>query len=90
MIAVFAALLCARALAAGKLSVTDGQPKSERFVCTVVPAGTELSCPVDTDNRVQSASPQEDEFRSTIVQLRETVLQQRETIASQQGTIKEL
>lgn len=90
MIAFFAALLCARALAAGNLALADGQPQGERFVCTAVPAGADLSCPVDTDNRVQSASPQEDEFRSTIVQLRETVLQQRETIASQQGTIKEL
>ncbi|KAK3520366.1 hypothetical protein QTP70_024045 [Hemibagrus guttatus] len=91
MIALFAALLCARALAAGNLAVADdGQPQGERFVCTAVPAGADLSCPVDTDNRVQSASPQEDEFRSTIVQLRETVLQQRETIASQQNTIKEL
>ncbi|KAG7334951.1 hypothetical protein KOW79_001547 [Hemibagrus wyckioides] len=90
MIALFTALLCARALAAGNLAVADGQPQGERFVCTAVPAGADLSCPVDTDNRVQSASPQEDEFRSTIVQLRETVLQQRGTIASQQGTIKEL
>lgn len=90
MIAFFAALLFARALAAGNLARADGQPQGERFVCTAVPAGADLSCPVDTDNRVQSASPQEDEFRSTIVQLRETVLQQRETIASQQGTIKEL
>ncbi|KAI5619243.1 neuronal pentraxin 2a isoform X1, partial [Silurus asotus] len=90
MIAFFAALLCARALAAAHATRADGQPQGERFVCTAVPAGADLSCPVDADNRVQSASPQEDEFRSTIVQLRETVLQQRETIASQQGTIKEL
>lgn len=90
MIALLAALLCARALTAGTLAVADGQPQGERFLCTAVPAGTDLSCPVDTDNRVQSASPQEDEFRSTIVQLRETVLQQKETIASHQGTIKEL
>lgn len=88
MIAFFAALLCARA--AGTLVAADGQPQGERFVCTAVPAGADLSCPVDTDNRVQSASPQEDEYRSTIVQLRETVLQQRETISSQQFTIKEL
>ncbi|KTG02307.1 hypothetical protein cypCar_00009523 [Cyprinus carpio] len=47
-------------------------------------------CPVETTNRVQSTSPQEEELRNTIIQLRETILQQKETIVSQQGTIKEL
>ncbi|XP_041943604.1 neuronal pentraxin-2a [Alosa sapidissima] len=64
--------------------------KGNRFVCTAVPAGADLSCPVSATNRVQSASAQEEELRNTIVQLRETILQQKETIVSQQGTIKEL
>ncbi|XP_028843486.1 neuronal pentraxin-2a [Denticeps clupeoides] len=66
------ALLCMPALWIGQ--VMGGQ--GERFVCTALPAGLDLSCPV-------RASSQEDELRSTMVQ-------QRETIASQQSTIKEL
>lgn len=85
MLRFCAVLVCALALA-----LATREPKGERFVCTAVPAGSDLSCPVEADNRVQSASPLEDEFRSTIVQLRETVLLQKETITSQQGTIKEL
>ncbi|XP_062841120.1 neuronal pentraxin-2a [Trichomycterus rosablanca] len=90
MLRFCAVLVCALALISRNQALADEELKGERFVCTAVPAGTDLSCPVEADNRVQSASPQEDEFRSTIVQLRETVLQQKETIASQQGTIKEL
>ncbi|XP_015458763.2 neuronal pentraxin-2a isoform X2 [Astyanax mexicanus] len=75
----------------GRVARADPEAKGSRFVCTAVPPGADISCPVEsTSNRVQSASPHEDEFRSTIIQLRETVLQQKETIVSQQGTIKEL
>ncbi|TRY90263.1 hypothetical protein DNTS_005120, partial [Danionella cerebrum] len=75
--------------ASGSSKVT-GAKAGNRFVCTAVPAGIDLSCPMEASNRVQSTSPQEDELRNTIIQLRETILQQKETIVSQQGTIKEL
>lgn len=83
------ALLLVYASGSGKVTGASGA-KGNRFVCTAVPAGTDLSCPVETANRVQSTSPQEEELRNTIIQLRETILQQKETIVSQQGTIKEL
>uniref|UniRef100_A0A672S875 Neuronal pentraxin-2-like n=1 Tax=Sinocyclocheilus grahami TaxID=75366 RepID=A0A672S875_SINGR len=86
MRALFVALLLLYASGSGKVAGARGN----RFVCTAVPAGTDLSCPVETTNRVQSTSPQEEELRDTIIQLRETILQQKETIVSQQGTIKEL
>ncbi|XP_073689931.1 neuronal pentraxin-2a isoform X2 [Garra rufa] len=89
MRALFVALLLIYASGSGKVAGASGA-KGNRFVCTAVPAGTDLSCPVETTNRVQSTSPQEEELRNTIIQLRETILQQKETIVSQQGTIKEL
>ncbi|XP_077067764.1 neuronal pentraxin-2a isoform X2 [Siphateles boraxobius] len=82
----FVALLLVYASGSGEVAGA----KESRFVCTAVPAGADLSCPVETTNRVQSTSPQEEELRNTIIQLRETILQQKETIVSQQGTIKEL
>ncbi|XP_051571112.1 neuronal pentraxin-2-like isoform X2 [Myxocyprinus asiaticus] len=89
MTALFVALLFIFASGSGKVARASGA-KGSRFVCTAVPAGTDLNCPVDTNNRVQSTSPLEEELRNTIIQLRETILQQKETIVSQQGTIKEL
>lgn len=89
MRALFVALLLLYASGSGKVAGASGA-KGNRFVCTAVPAGTDLSCPVEATNRVQSTSPQEEELRNTIIQLRETILQQKETIVSQQGTIKEL
>ncbi|KAK7168306.1 hypothetical protein R3I94_002383 [Phoxinus phoxinus] len=83
---LFVALLLVYASGSGEVAGAKGS----RFVCTAVPAGADLSCPVETTNRVQSTSPQEEELRNTIIQLRETILQQKETIVSQQGTIKEL
>ncbi|XP_056107539.1 neuronal pentraxin-2a isoform X1 [Rhinichthys klamathensis goyatoka] len=83
---IFVALLLVYASGSGEAAGAKGS----RFVCTAVPAGADLSCPVETTNRVQSTSPQEEELRNTIIQLRETILQQKETIVSQQGTIKEL
>lgn len=83
---LFVALLLGYASGSGKVAGAKGS----RFVCTAVPAGADLSCPVEATNRVQSTSPQEEELRNTIIQLRETILQQKETIVSQQGTIKEL
>ncbi|XP_066498544.1 neuronal pentraxin-2a [Hoplias malabaricus] len=79
--------------ALGSISgLARAQAQGGRFVCTAVPAGARLSCPVQSASPSPnpSTSPQEHEFRSAIVQLRETVLQHKETIASQQGTIKEL
>ncbi|XP_076852942.1 neuronal pentraxin-2a isoform X1 [Brachyhypopomus gauderio] len=90
MITFFVGLLYICALGSVKVVRANGQPKGNRFMCTAVPAGTDISCPVETTNRLQSTSPQEEEFRNTIIQLRETILQQKETIVSQQGTIKEL
>ncbi|XP_030646703.1 neuronal pentraxin-2a [Chanos chanos] len=89
MITFLVGLLFIYAFGSGKVARANGA-KSNRFVCTAVPAGADLSCPVDTTNRVQGTSPQEEELRNTIIQLRETILQQKETIVSQQGTIKEL
>lgn len=89
MLALLLPLLLIHASWSGKVARASGA-KGNRFVCTAVPAGTDISCPVETSNRVQSTSPQEEELRSTIIQLRETILQQKETIVSQQGTIKEL
>lgn len=89
MITILIGILFLHALGKGHVARANAA-KGNRFVCTAVPAGTDLSCPVSTTNRVQSASAQEEELRSTIVQLREITLQQRETIISQQGTIKEL
>lgn len=89
MITLILGFLCIYALGKGQVARAN-VTKGNRFVCTAVPAGADLSCPVSTTNRVQSASPQEEELRNTIVQLRETILQQKETIVSQQGTIKEL
>ncbi len=89
MRALFVALLLLYASGTGKAAGASGV-KGNRFVCTAVPAGTDLSCPVETTNRVQSTSPQEEELRNTIIQLRETILQQKKTIVSQQGTIIEL
>uniref|UniRef100_A0A672KSN6 Neuronal pentraxin-2-like n=1 Tax=Sinocyclocheilus grahami TaxID=75366 RepID=A0A672KSN6_SINGR len=89
MRALFVPLLLLYASGSGGAAGARGA-KGTRFVCTAVPAGTDLSCPVDTSSRVQSTSPQEEELRNTIIQLRETILQQKETIVSQQGTIKEL
>ncbi|XP_056609199.1 neuronal pentraxin-2a isoform X1 [Triplophysa dalaica] len=89
MLALLVPLLLIHASWSGKVARASGA-KGSRFVCTPVPADTDISCPVETANRVQSTSPQEEELRSTIIQLRETILQQKETIVSQQGTIKEL
>lgn len=89
MITLFLGFLYVYALGKGQVARAN-VTKGNRFVCTAVPAGTDLSCPVSATNRVQSASAQEEELRNTIVQLRETILQQKETIVSQQGTIKEL
>ncbi|XP_067279115.1 neuronal pentraxin-2a isoform X2 [Pseudorasbora parva] len=86
---LFVALLLVFASGSGKVAGASGA-KGSRFVCTAVPAGADLSCPVEATNRVQSTSPQEEELRNTIIQLREIILQQKETIVSQQGTIKEL
>ncbi|KAI7804125.1 neuronal pentraxin-2a isoform X1 [Triplophysa rosa] len=89
MLALLVPLLLIHASWSGKVARASGA-KGSRFVCTPVPAGTDISCPVEASNRVQSTSPQEEELRSTIIQLRETILQQKKTIVSQQGTIKEL
>lgn len=89
MITLLMGILYVYALGKGQVARAN-VTKGNRFVCTAVPAGTDLSCPVSATNRVQSASAQEEELRNTIVQLRETILQQKETIVSQQGTIKEL
>ncbi|XP_016345209.1 neuronal pentraxin-2-like isoform X1 [Sinocyclocheilus anshuiensis] len=89
MRALFVPLLLIYASGSGRAAGASGT-KGTRFVCTAVPAGTDLSCPVDTSSRVQGTSPQEEELRNTVIQLRETILQQKETIVSQQGTIKEL
>ncbi|KAA0705305.1 Neuronal pentraxin-2 [Triplophysa tibetana] len=90
MLALLVPLLLIHASWSGNKVARASGAKGSRFVCTPVPAGTDISCPVETANRVQSTSPQEEELRSTIIQLRETILQQKETIVSQQGTIKEL
>ncbi|KAL2101177.1 hypothetical protein ACEWY4_002938 [Coilia grayii] len=89
MITLLLGILYVYALGKGQMARAN-VTKGNRFVCTAVPAGADLSCPVSATNRVQSASAQEEELRNTIVQLRETILQQKETIVSQQGTIKEL
>ncbi|TRZ04464.1 hypothetical protein DNTS_027541 [Danionella cerebrum] len=85
MLQLFAGLVCVYGLMC--VRVVYGQSeKGERFLCTAVPIDQDSSCPVPA----QSASPQEEELRNTIMQLRETILQQKETIISQLGTIHEL
>ncbi|TSK14647.1 Neuronal pentraxin-2 [Bagarius yarrelli] len=63
------------------------EEKEKRFLCTVVPADKDSSCPVQTEF-VQSV--QGEGLKKTLMQLRETVLQQKETITHQLGAIKEL
>ncbi|XP_036408853.1 neuronal pentraxin-2a [Megalops cyprinoides] len=81
-------LLYFYALSSGRV-VRGHDMKGTRFVCSAIPKNVDPSCSVPP-NLMQSTSAQEDELKSTVMQLRENVLQQRETIVTQQGTIKEL
>ncbi|XP_036427652.1 neuronal pentraxin-2b [Colossoma macropomum] len=73
-----------------RVQAVHGQgDKGTRFLCTAVPIGKDINCPVQPAS-VQSTSAQEEELRNTVMQLRETILQQKETIVNQLGTIKEL
>ncbi|XP_048089600.1 neuronal pentraxin-2b isoform X1 [Alosa alosa] len=80
-------VICLYALAFGRLAYGQAE-KGERFLCTVIPIGSD-SCPVPPEP-LQTSSAQEEELRNTVMQLRETILQQKETIVNHLGTIKEL
>ncbi|KAG7459434.1 hypothetical protein MATL_G00210590 [Megalops atlanticus] len=88
MFAFGISLLYFYALSSGRV-VRGHDMKGTRFVCSAIPKNVDPSCSVPP-NLMQSTSAQDDELKSTVMQLRENVLQQRETIVTQQGTIKEL
>ncbi|XP_060794927.1 neuronal pentraxin-2b [Neoarius graeffei] len=79
-------LLCVFTITCVK-SVRSQEDKHQRFLCTMIPADTEPSCPVHMEF-VQSV--QAEGMKKTVMQLRETVLQQQDTINHQLGAIKEL